>query len=369
MPLYSRRFVRGKLGPMRAPAEDVFGLVGHEIEQLRFERVVEQGGFGIVYRAWHVGLGVPVAVKCLRIQMPVDPALGAQFRDRFRDEIKIAYHLSQGNDDIARSLLGGTLRSPRTQALVPYMVMEWLEGHTLAEELEARRGRGASGMPLAEAIHVLDPAVRAIAYAHSRGVWHRDVKPANLFLTATPRGSRLKVLDFGLAKAADAETIGTSGIETAQGLFLCSPSYAAPEQLDRRFGEIGARTDVYSLALVILEVLSGAKVRRVRTAAEALLLVAHPQATEVTPASVGLDLPPPIDAALRRALLRDTRARQADASELWREITEGMGAVQRARSVRPAPAAPARRPLLWIAFALLLVLTFGGGVATAWLVR
>ena len=353
---------------MGAPAEDVFGLVGHEVDQLRFERVVEQGGFGIVYRAQHLGLGVPVAVKCLRIQMPVDPKLAAQFRDRFRDEIKIAYALSQGNDDITRSLLGGTLRSPRTQAMVPYMVMEWLEGHTLQAEMKARAARGTPRMALAEVVHVLDPAVRAIAYAHSRGVWHRDLKPANLFLAAGARGTRLKVVDFGLAKAADSEALGTSGIETAQGLFLCSPSYAATEQLERRFGEVGGWTDVYSLALVFLELLTGDKARPARTSTEALLAVAGPSATELTPASVGAQLPPALDAVLTRALRRDPRERPRDAGELWTAVTAAVGEAQKARS-RPPPPRKKASVLPWIGFGLLLVLTFAGGVAAAWLVR
>ena len=116
------------------PADD-FGLLGQTIDQLRFDEVVDGGGFGLVYRATHMGLGEPVAVKVLRIDRSVDAELTASFFQRFKDETRILYRLSQGTLDIVRGISSGTLRAPKTQEDVPYMVLEWLEGRTLANEL------------------------------------------------------------------------------------------------------------------------------------------------------------------------------------------------------------------------------------------
>ncbi|MBL8611608.1 MAG: protein kinase [Myxococcales bacterium] len=306
--------------------DDAFGLVGHEIDQLRFDEVVDHGGFGIVYRGHHLGLDEPVAIKCLRLAQPLEPALAAQFRERFRDETKIAYRLSQGNLDIVRSISSGTLRAPKTGGLVPYMVLEWLEGQTLHAELKERVARGDAAMSLDTAVNLLDSAVTAVAYAHEQGVVHRDLKPGNLFLAQTRSGPRLKVLDFGLAKITNSDQMFGPGVETASGLFIASPSYAAPEQFERRYGEIGPWTDVYALALIMLEMMTGKKVRHAKNVADALMLVATP-AAEPQAAALGLALPPGVEAVLHRAVSREARHRPRDAAEFWGALRDGMLAV------------------------------------------
>lgn len=305
------------------PADD-FGLVGQTIDQLRFDDVVDGGGFGLVYRATHMGLGELVAVKCLRIDRSVDPSLTESFFQRFKDETRILYRLSQGSLDIVRGISSGTLRAPKTGEDVPYMVLEWLEGHTLAHEM---RSRAMKGRPysLDELMDVFDPVFSALAHAHSQGIVHRDVKPGNLFSARGRDGqSRVKVLDFGLAKIYE-PTLGVApSVETMKGVALCSPSYGAPEQFVKRFGEIGPWTDVYALALVLLEALSNRKARHADTLVEGLGKAIAKETASPSPESLGLSLPPRVSLVLQRAVARETNVRPADAGKFRAELKEAM---------------------------------------------
>ena len=157
---------------------------------------------------------------------------------------------------MVRTLAHGTTMAPATGALVPYMVLEWLEGRSLAADLEVRRAYGDKGRSLEEAIALLDSAVDGLAYAHAQGVVHRDVNPGNLFMTGTANGPKLKVLDFGVAKVISDHALALGPrAQTIGQIRIFSPQYAAPEQFDDRLGPIGTWTDVYSLALIVVELL------------------------------------------------------------------------------------------------------------------
>lgn len=324
------------------PADD-FGLVGLTIDQLRFDEVVDGGGFGLVYRATHMGLGEPVAVKCLRIDRGVDASLTESFFQRFKDETRILYRLSQGTLDIVRGISSGTLHSPKTREDVPYMVLEWLDGHTLATEL---RNRAMAGKPFSieEALTLLDPVFEALTYAHSQGIIHRDIKPGNLFLTKGRDGrTRIKVLDFGLAKIYE-PTLGVApSVQTMKGVALCSPSYGAPEQFVKRFGNIGPWTDVYALALVMLELLSCKKARHADTLVEGLAKAIAKETASPTPESLGIWLPPNLSLVLERAVSRETSVRPVDAARFKQELLAALASATShtsslaATMVRPAP--------------------------------
>src|SRR5215472_9883635 len=110
--------------PMAA-AGDLFGFVGQHIEPMvRVEAHVGEGGFSSVYRGRHLGLNEDVAIKCMKLP----PGLGPELIERFRAESRISYRLSQGNLDIVRSISSGTAKSPTRGIVVPYIVLEWLEG-------------------------------------------------------------------------------------------------------------------------------------------------------------------------------------------------------------------------------------------------
>ncbi|HZU83535.1 MAG TPA: serine/threonine-protein kinase [Polyangiaceae bacterium] len=320
-------------------AIDPFGLAGQVLDgQFRVDRFVGEGGFSIVYRGTHVGLSEPIAVKCLKLPQALGSAMVESFVRRFRDESRLHYKLSQGHLHIARSIASGTTVAPATSALVPYTVLEWLEGRSLAQDLDERRERGLGGRPLADAVKLLDSAVDALAYAHAQGVVHRDLNPGNLFLASTPSGVKLKVLDFGVAKVmADSWLAMGSAAKTLGNMRIFTPAFAAPEQFDERVGAVGPWTDVYAIALVFLEVLTG------RTAMEGehlgeLAAMAVDPGKRPTPRALGAEVGDEVEAALARAVAVNPGERPRDAGEMWGMLKHAMAADAASGSL------PAARP-------------------------
>ncbi|MDF2695332.1 MAG: serine/threonine protein kinase [Labilithrix sp.] len=291
---------------------DALGLVSGTVDRIRFDECVDVGGFGTIYRGRHLDRAEAVAVKCLRLTRLVNltEPMRASIVARFREETAILHHLSHGTHDIVRCLGSGQLFAPSTGEPVPYMVLEWIEGRTLAADLADRRARGVPGRTLRETLDLIESAALAIAHAHAQNIVHRDIKPANLMLSRTHAGGlRLKVLDFGLAKILSDEPGAGRNLATADGVQLYSVAYCAPEQLSPSVGEIGPWTDIYSLALVMLEVMRGEK-------------IGHPLSGSLRASSLGLDLPPAVEALLARAVSQNPRERPADASAFWSELRE-----------------------------------------------
>ncbi len=325
---------------------DALGLVGHVVDQLRFDELVDEGGFGYVYRGVHLGMDEPVAIKCLKVKAQ-DPRLAEGFVKRFRDETKIAYRLSQGNLDIVRSISSGTLTA-RGGMLVPYMVLEWLEGWPLTTELAYRRDDGRGGMSLIEMVEMLDSAALALGFAHTQGVVHRDIKPGNLFLARTRAGTRLKVLDFGLAKIVDPDGImdAPAGAETGSHVFIASPSYGAPEQFSKKLGPVGPWSDVYSLALVAMEMLTCAKVRPAKNLVEGMMRALDPRFAEPTPRKLGLTVGDAVEAAFARATALDARTRYQDCKEAWSALRSAVREDRTYHSVAPPTVRNPGKPAL-----------------------
>jgi serine/threonine protein kinase len=304
---------------------DPFGLVGQVLDgQFRVDRYVGDGGFSVVYQGTHVGLSEPIAIKCLKLPAALGSALVESFVRRFRDESRIHYKLSQGNLHVVRSIASGTVIAPATSALVPYTVLEWLEGRSLADELADRKARGMGGRPLAEVVRLMDSAVDAIAYAHAQGVVHRDLNPGNLFLAKTAAGTKLKVLDFGVAKVmADSALMMGPRARTVGNVRMFAPAYGAPEQFDERVGAIGPWTDVYALALVALEALTDTGVVEGEHlgvfASKALDPVHRP-----TPRAVGAAVGDEVELVMGRAVAIDPRERPHDAGEFWGMLKHAM---------------------------------------------
>ncbi|HLK41527.1 MAG TPA: serine/threonine-protein kinase [Polyangiaceae bacterium] len=297
---------------------DPFGLVGQVLDgHFRVDRYVGEGGFSVVYQGTHVGLSEPIAVKCLKLPAQLGSALVDTFVKRFRDESRLHYKLSQGNLHIARSIASGTTIAPATGALVPYTVLEWLEGRSLADDFAERRAQGLCGRTMKEVVQVFDSAVDALAYAHAQRVVHRDLNPGNLFLARTGSGTKLKVLDFGVAKimADSALAMGPSA-RTLGNVRMFAPAYAAPEQFDERIGAIGPWTDVYALALVLLEALTDRTVREGEHLGEfaAKALDDH---NPPTPRSIGVAVGDEVEGVFARAVALKPDGRPGDAGELW----------------------------------------------------
>lgn len=306
-------------------AVDVLGLVGTTVPPVRFDACVDSGGFGLVYRARHLSLDSDVAVKCLRIANlgRLDDHMKKAVLGRFRDETKLLYRLSQGCLDIVRCIGSGELISPVSGDVTPYMILEWLDGRSLSQDLRDRRERSIRPRTLEEAVQLMDSAATAVAYAHEQGVVHRDIKPGNLFFTETPTGVRLKVLDFGLAKILDDEAIGLRpSVETGVGMAMCSPSYGAPEQFSSQIGPIGPWTDVYSLTLVLLELMKGEKIRPAANLAEGLLAAIDPERGSPRASQLGITVPRAVEDLFHRALALNPLERPRDAGVFWNALQE-----------------------------------------------
>lgn len=205
----------------------------------RVERLIGEGGMGVVLAARHEGLNTNVAIKLLREQ-----ALGhSDIVGRFMREARAAVSLR--SEHVARVFDVGTLEDGR-----PYIVMERLEGKDLGDVIE-------QDPPLAVSVAVdyVMQACEAIAEAHAAGIIHRDLKPKNLFLTHAVHGRPLvKVLDFGISKVDPSKSPNEMAL-TRTTEVIGSPSYMSPEQL-RSARNVDARTDIWALGVILYELLT-----------------------------------------------------------------------------------------------------------------
>ena len=207
----------------------------------RIERVLGAGGMGFVYAARHLNLNELVAVKVLHPKVAVDEESTERFLREARACVKIK------NEHVVKVLdvFTGDMLTP------PYILMEFLEGAELGKVL-AEHGP----MPIQMAVDYLLQACEAIAEAHAYGIIHRDIKPANLLLTQTSDGAPfVKVLDFGISKALAPDDGGNQNLTETTAVFG-SPTYMSPEQV-RSAKHVDARADVWSLGIVLFELLTG----------------------------------------------------------------------------------------------------------------
>ncbi|MFO0605272.1 MAG: serine/threonine-protein kinase [Polyangiales bacterium] len=301
--------------------EDLFGLVGHAIEgRYAVDAVVAAGGFGVVYHATHTALGAPVAVKVLKTPDTLPEHLRGAYAEQFRAEAKIIAALQ--HPAIVRVLDYGVLAFANGYQ-APWMALEWIDGATLAKDLDARRGAG--GRSPRECLELLTPVLEALALAHAKGIAHRDIKPANLMIPAldpafaSVQGARvsrsaaprLRLLDFGIAKVLSEGDGPASGqTYTASAMAAYSPRYAAPEQASGT--RTGPWTDVHALGLVLTELLVDAAPY---PADKGELHIATMADRRPTPAKFGVDVGA-WEPVLVRALALRPAERYANAAEL-----------------------------------------------------
>jgi len=269
----------------------------------RVERLLGVGGMGVVVAAHDVQLGRQVAVKFL---LP-EACLHAAAVERFLREARAAVRIQ--SEHVARVIEVGSLESG-----APYMVMEYLKGHDLAQHLEQH-----GPLPIDTATDYLLQACEAIAEAHSLGIVHRDLKPGNLFLTHRADGSTLvKVLDFGISKALKTGLTDSADANlTATSSMMGSPLYMSPEQI-RSAKDVDARTDIWALGVILYELVSG----KCPFVAESLAgVLAQIVADEPVPLRrVRPDAPESLEQVLLACLHKDRTLRIQDVAQLGREL-------------------------------------------------
>jgi len=219
-------------------------VIGKHINNYEVVSLLGEGGMGTVYLALHPIMGRKAAVKVLKPELARDESLVS----RFFNEARAANAIRHPN--IIDILDVGMLPDDN----VPYMLMEFLEGESLAGRLERTRP-----LSVDSAVEIACQTASALAAAHSKGIVHRDLKPDNLFLVPdemVPNGERVKVLDFGIAKLRD--DMRGSSMKTRTGAIMGTASYMSPEQCQGLIEKIDSRTDVYALGIILYEMLCGA---------------------------------------------------------------------------------------------------------------
>jgi serine/threonine protein kinase len=221
----------------------------------RIDALIAEGGMGIVYRATHLDLDCPVALKLIRPEHVENEEVIA----RLLTEARIAAGLRSKH-------VNRVLDVGRTPSGMPYLVLEYMEGSDLRAYLE-RRGP----LPIGEAADCVMQACEALAEAHALGIVHRDLKPENLFLSEEADGGFvLKVLDFGISKAPAARRAGGRTL-TNPFEVVGSPNYMTPEQI--RGGQVDARADIWALGVLLYELCSGTVPFAAETVTETFALI------------------------------------------------------------------------------------------------
>src|ERR1044072_5996895 len=282
--------------------------------QYQMEALLGKGGMGAVYRARHILLGDRVAIKVL----PPEVRTNAEWLRRFRREGQAARRFRHPNSVTVydlRTAADGTI----------YMVMEYVEGHTLDHEIKTRGKFTAK-----EAFETLTPIMSVLDTAHAMGVVHRDLKPENIMVGNPAENGEpvVKLLDLGIAKMreiAGGDNGGNTGL-TMAGQVLGTPYYMSPEQWGEipRDGssEIDGRADIYSLGLVFYEMISGRRPFAGNTLHE--LRREHVNTRPRPLHEIVPDVPRGFSDAIERATAKDRGDRQPTAGALANELRAGL---------------------------------------------
>jgi serine/threonine-protein kinase len=276
------------------------GLIGTRVDRYQVLRLIGAGGFGSVYRAKHVHTDAEVALKVLKRSLNADQAM----LDRFLREAKAA--AAVGSEHIVRVLDAGV--SPDGTA---FLAMELLDGWDL-KELIAREG------PLTpqRLVGLMAQVLEGLSAAHAKGIVHRDMKPANVFVVRQGEKDFVKLLDFGISKM-HAQGTDMAGL-TMTGVAMGTPAYMAPEQFfDAR--NVDGRADLYSVAAMLYELLGKRLPFDAQSYAELVVKVR----TETPKPLLSLvpQLPEPLAAAVDKGLAREKEARWTSAMDFAAAIT------------------------------------------------
>jgi serine/threonine protein kinase len=314
-------------------------MVGTTLSHYRVLELLGRGGMGEVYAAEDLKLRRRVALKVL----PVEMAENAERRRRFEREAQAVAALN--HPGIV------TIYSVEHDAGRSFLTMELVEGRTLEQAVPA------GGLPLPEFLRIAMQLADAMNAAHDRGILHRDLKPGNVMLT---KDGRIKVLDFGLAKLADAAPAAALTVQgpltTSSGQIVGTLSYMAPEQAEGR--NIDHRADIFGLGVLLYELAAG--IRPFGGESNVALLTALLRDTPRPVNEMRTDLPPALAPIIQRCLEKDPAARYQSAGDL--------GAALEAVRISTTPAL--RRPLpSWVLPTAVAVIVFLTGVLASLTLR
>jgi serine/threonine protein kinase len=285
----------------------------------RIDERLSEGGMGTVYKGTHVLMDKTVAVKVLRPSLAADEKIVARFSREARAASKISHPHALSVTDFGEDE-NGTV----------FLVMEYLDGKTLKEII-----RQEGPMPLARVVDIMKQVGGALDAAHAQGVVHRDLKSDNIMLLNTMNADYAQVLDFGIAKIKEREGEYDPGL-TAPDLVIGTPQYMSPEQCSQA-PDIDARSDIYSLGVIIYEMLVGHVPFTGGSPTEIMLKQMQQQAPSVLDERA--DVPPAVAQVVARALEKVPHDRYHSAAALIDDLTVAAG-------MELAVARPSSKPLV-----------------------
>ncbi len=292
----------------------------------RVEKLIKRGGMGAVYQGKHVLMDKTVAIKVLRPALAVDDDVVARFSREAKAASRISHPHAVSVTDFGESENG-----------IVFLVMEYLDGRTLKEII---RSEGA--MSLTRVVEIIRQVTGALDAAHAQGVVHRDLKSDNIMVSQTNGGDWAKVLDFGIAKIQQPPSVKDADL-TAPNLVIGTPQYMSPEQCSQTQPP-DARSDIYSLGVIIYEMLTG----RVPFTGETATMIMMQQVQDAPPSVLATrpDLPPAVAAVIMRALAKVPADRFQTAGELFAALSSAAGedvsaAPRSAATIANVPVSPA----------------------------
>jgi len=262
-----------------------------EIGRYRILGELGGGAMGVVYKAEDPVLDRPLAIKTIVI--PADDTDRKEYEARFTQEARAAGRLAHP------SIV--TIYDVGHEGEMVYMTMELLEGTDLASMAEKRRFK------VPEAVRIVEQVAEALAFAHDRGVVHRDIKPPNIMIVP---GGRVKIMDFGIARMRQ------SDLKTETGMMLGTPRYMSPEQVSGR--PVDHRSDIFSLGTVLYEMLTGTKLFAGSDPSEIMYNVSHLR--PVPPSRINRQVPAVLDLVVAKALEKDADERYQDAHQFAADL-------------------------------------------------
>ena len=306
------------------------------------------GGMGEVYRAHDARLNRDVAIKIL----PVEFAADSERLHRFEQEARATATFNHPNIVVVYDV------GARADGL--YVVTELLEGETLRHRL------AGGALATRKATEYASQIAFGLAAAHEKGIFHRDLKPDNIFIT---RDGRVKILDFGLAKLAppvtpDDRTLATEGVKTEAGLVLGTLGYMSPEQV--RGGTVDHRSDLFSFGAILYEMLTGQRAFRGNTSADTISSILKEDPPELS--AIGREISSALDRIVRHCLEKNPEERFQSARDLAFDLQNLSGTTSQMAAT--AVAKESKRAPIGIAAAALLILGALGAAFTAgWILK
>ena len=283
-------------------------MIGLRLNNYEIISIIGEGGMGTVYLARHTFTGRKAAVKLLHPQLAQDQVLVKRFMNEARATAAI------GHPNIIDIIDVGFLPDGRT----PYLMMELLQGESLGKRLQRERP-----LPVPEAIEIACQTASALSAAHACDIVHRDLKPDNLFLVPDPSlrplRMRVKVLDFGIAKLRGELSAGS--VKTRTGTIMGTPQYMSPEQCRGVADQIDSRTDIYTLGIIVYEMLCGSPPFLSEGLGDILMMHIGTQPKPLR--TLNADVPEAVEATIMRSLAKDPSQRfasMADFQEALRPV-------------------------------------------------